>query len=89
MPNSRLNSATSAVSMVRIVSIACVRRLACDGGAYLLDVLPGRIDFLGERLQVRGLRAECRHDDSMSAEPIFSGKLVIAVCSQDRRVRSL
>ena len=29
MPNSRLNSATSAVSMVRIVSIACVRRLAC------------------------------------------------------------
>ena len=29
MPNSRLSSATSAVSMVRIVSIACVRRLAC------------------------------------------------------------
>ena len=29
MPNSRLNSATSTVSMVRIVSIACVRRLAC------------------------------------------------------------
>jgi hypothetical protein len=36
--------------------------ISLDDRAYLLDVLPGRIDFLGEPLQVGSLHAECRHD---------------------------
>jgi hypothetical protein len=67
MPNSRLNSATSAVSMVRIVFI-CLRSpvgMQLNGGAYFLYVLPGpptssrassniRFNNLEEILQTRG-----------------------------------
>jgi hypothetical protein len=81
LPNAQLalNSATSAVSMVRIVSIACVRLLPCRSIAARIfsTSCPAASTSSASRCKSAVSVRNAAMIDSMSAEAIFSGKLVI------------
>src|ERR1700738_1279714 len=83
MPNCRLNSVTPAVSVVLIVSIACVRLLAYRSMIARISSTscPAASTSSASRSKSAASMRNAAMIDSMSAEAIFSGKLGISASS--------